>query len=115
MFGAFEIMFTITTKDQDLFKEIEEMYPEEDLELFSQVNFISIDKKVGWYYVILHTDEGEQPYLKSTCLPIMQVKRVKYYSNCAKVFVCESIVNEIHQMHKDLEKVRDCSCGCNND
>ena len=75
-------MFEITTKDQDLFDEVERLYPmsEEEREIFEKVEYITVDKQGGWYYVVLHTDEDKYPYLKSTRLPVLHIKRVKYYS-----------------------------------
>lgn len=98
-------MFEITGKDIEVFKAVGEYF--DDGENLDSVEYVHIKKEIGWYVVTLFYNDGEIiTWLKSTSMPIINVKRVKYLSGC-KVFVEEGLIKELCDCKKVYHQIGD--------
>ena len=78
-------MFEITDKDIEVFKAVGKYF--DDGENLDSVEYIHVRKEIGWYIVTLFYNDGDAiAWLKSTVIPVTQIKRVKYLSGC-KVYI----------------------------
>jgi len=89
-------MFKLTKGDIEFIEEVQKLYPtsKEDLEMFKHTAYITVRKNGKWYEVSLCLEPGERLWLKSTTLPVIQIKRAKYLSGCT-VYVDDELLEEV--------------------